>query len=115
MIKVYDKIVTSFKKQIKRRYLMLLRKDVVEDGIKRRRGSCLGCGKCCKSSFPCPFVYEKDGLTLCKIHTDKPEVCKTYPFNEEDIFPHTSETCGYYFLSEDEKEVASTKKESSTK
>lgn len=104
MKKVYKKVVTSFKMQVKRRYLMLLKKDVVENGLKRRRGECLGCGACCQSSFPCPFLFEKDGKLLCKIHETKPDVCKTYPFNEQDVFPHTQATCGYYFISEEEAE-----------
>ena len=98
MTKVYRKFITSFRMQIKRRYLMLLKKEAVESGLQRRRGECLGCGECCKSSFPCPFLYERDGQWLCKIHLTKPEVCKTYPFNEADMFPHTIGKCGYYFL-----------------
>ena len=104
MRKVYKKIVTSFKMQVKRRYLMLLKKEAVEEGLKRRRGECLGCGACCQSSFPCPFLYEKDGMLLCKIHETKPDVCKIYPFNEEDVFPHTKDKCGYYFVKEGEEE-----------
>ena len=46
MRKVYKKVVTSFKMQLKRRYFMLLKKEVVESGLKRRRGECLGCGTC---------------------------------------------------------------------
>ena len=103
MVKVYKKVVTSFKMQVKRRYLMLLKKEVVENGLKRRRGECLSCGACCKSSFPCPFLFEQDGRLLCKIHDNKPDVCKTYPFNEDDIFPHTRESCGYYFVDEDNR------------
>ncbi len=98
MNRSYKKFLTSFKMQIKRRYLMLLQKDLVDHGLKRRRGECLGCGECCKASFPCPFLFEHDGKLLCKIHTTKPEVCKTYPFNEHDVFPHTAGKCGYYFV-----------------
>jgi Fe-S-cluster containining protein len=111
MVKVYMKVVTSFKMQLKRRYLMLLKKDVVEKGLKRRRGECLGCGACFQSSFPCPFLYEKDGKLLCRIHENKPDVCKTYPFNEEDVFPHTRATCGYYFVDEDDEEEIEKEKE----
>ncbi len=104
MRKVYKKVVTSFKMQVKRRYLMLLKQETVEDGLKRRRGECLGCGACCQSSFPCPFLFKsEDGRLLCKIHETKPDVCKTYPFNEEDVFPHTKGKCGYYFVEEDEE------------
>jgi len=107
------KFVDSFKNQVKRRYLMLLKKEVVEKGIKKRRGECLGCGECCKASFPCPFLYEKDGKFLCKIHETKPEVCKTYPFNEADFFPHAREKCGYYFVDEDEDSPSGSEKEES--
>jgi len=105
MTRVYKKFITSFKMQLKRRYLMLLRKQTVEDGLKRRRGECLGCGECCKASFNCPFLFQKGEQWLCKIHETKPEVCKTYPFNEGDVFPHTVGKCGYYFVEEEEKEA----------
>jgi len=81
---------------------MLLKKETVADGLKRRRGECLGCGECCKASFSCPFLFLSGDKWLCKIHETKPEVCKTYPFNEHDVFPHTKERCGYYFVKEDE-------------
>jgi hypothetical protein len=101
MKKAYKKVITSFKMQIKRRYLLLLKKDFVESGLKRRRGECKGCGACCRSSFPCPFLYEKDGKSLCSIHETKPDVCKIYPFTEADVVPHTAGKCGYYFVDED--------------
>ncbi len=99
----YKKFIVSFKNQLKRRYMMLLKKERVEDGIKRRRGECVGCGECCKASFSCPFLFEKEGRLLCKIHETKPTVCQTYPFNEEDVFPHTIGKCGYYFIEESEE------------
>jgi Fe-S-cluster containining protein len=95
---------TSFKMQLKRRYLMLLKQDVIQQNLQRRRGECLGCGACCQASFDCPFLFEKEGKKLCKIHESKPEVCKTYPFSEEDMFPHTKEKCGYFFVEADEPE-----------
>jgi len=101
---VSQKFITSFRMQVKRRYLMLLKKESVEDGLRRRRGECLGCGECCKASFPCPFLFEKEGSWLCKIHETKPEVCKTYPFNEADMFPHAASKCGYYFLKPSEED-----------
>ena len=96
------KFITSFSMQLKRRYLMLLKKETIADGLKRRRGECIGCGECCKASFPCPFLYEHKGRLLCSIHETKPAVCKTYPFNEQDVFPHTIGKCGYYFVKEPE-------------
>ena len=101
MQRAYKKFITSFTMQIKRRYLMLMKKETIESGLKRRRGECLGCGDCCKASFPCPFLFERDSQWLCKIHETKPEVCKTYPFNEQDMFPHTKR-CGYYFVDQQE-------------
>lgn len=105
MNRTYKKFVTSFSMQIKRRYLMLLKQETVADGLRRRRGECTGCGECCKASFPCPFLFLKDGKWLCKIHETKPEVCKTYPFNEDDFFPHAKKNCGYYFISQEEAEA----------
>ncbi|MFZ2957833.1 MAG: YkgJ family cysteine cluster protein [Candidatus Ozemobacteraceae bacterium] len=98
MHRIYKKFVTSLKMQLKRRYLMLLKKEAVEDGLRRRRGECHGCGECCKASFPCPFLFELNGQWLCQIHETKPEVCKTYPFNEQDMFPHAKGKCGYFFV-----------------
>ncbi|MBF0406012.1 MAG: YkgJ family cysteine cluster protein [Candidatus Riflebacteria bacterium] len=97
MLKLYKKFVHSLKMQVKRRYLMLWKRETVEDGLAERQGECLGCGECCKASFVCPFLFEYRGKLLCKIHETKPEVCKTYPFCEEDMFPHAKAKCGYSF------------------
>jgi len=99
---IYKKFFTSFSMQVRRRYLMLLKKETVTDGLRRRRGECKSCGECCKASFPCPFLFARDGMLLCKIHETKPEVCKTYPFDESDMFPHTKTRCGYYFVKDDD-------------
>ncbi|MBP7632734.1 YkgJ family cysteine cluster protein [Candidatus Ozemobacteraceae bacterium] len=101
MTRLYKKFITSFTMQVKRRYLMLLKKDAIADGLKRRRGECKGCGECCKASFNCPFLYKHGDMLLCQIHETKPEVCKTYPFNEQDVFPHTVGKCGYYFVKDE--------------
>jgi Fe-S-cluster containining protein len=102
MTRMYKKFIASFKIQLKRRYLMLLKKEEVENSLRRRRGECLSCGLCCKASFPCPFLFQQGERWLCKIHETKPEVCKTYPFSPEDRFPHTEGSCGYYFVDDDE-------------
>lgn len=100
-----SKFITSFKMQLKRRYLLLLKKEVIEKGLTKRRGECKGCGECCKASFRCPFLFEKEGKLLCQIHQTKPLVCQSYPFNEQDVFPHTKGKCGYHFVSEDSEET----------
>lgn len=107
MNRIYKKFITSFKMQLKRRYLMLLKKETVASGLARRRGECLGCGECCKASFDCPFLYRQGDRLLCRIHETKPEVCKTYPFNEQDVFPHTIGKCGYYFVDSEEEDEGS--------
>lgn len=104
MSPVYTRFFTSFKMQVKRRYLMLLKQRTIEDGLKKRRGECLGCGTCCKSSFPCPFLFEQDRKWLCRIHETKPAVCEIYPFNEKDMFPHAKDSCGYYFVDDKDEE-----------
>ncbi|HNV70215.1 MAG TPA: YkgJ family cysteine cluster protein [Candidatus Ozemobacteraceae bacterium] len=107
MNKVYKKFIASFKIQLKRRYMMLFKKEEVAETLKLRRGECLSCGECCRSSFPCPFLFERDGLELCRIHADKPEPCRLYPFSPEDVFPHTEGKCGYYFITPEEAEKES--------
>lgn len=104
MKKLYKKFLTSLKMQIKRRYEILLEKQKVEEMLKRRRGECLGCGECCKASFNCPFLYKSGDKLLCRIHHTKPEVCKIYPYSENDMFPHTIGKCGYYFVDSDNTE-----------
>ncbi|MBF0547926.1 MAG: YkgJ family cysteine cluster protein [Candidatus Riflebacteria bacterium] len=104
MFKLYKKFFSSLKMQVKRRYLMLWKRETIEKEISKRRGECLGCGECCKASFSCPFLFEYQGKLLCKIHETKPEVCKTYPFSKEDMFPHAKEKCGYYFVKNNDRE-----------
>ena len=111
MNRMYKQFIASFKIQLKRRYIMLFKKELVRAGIQTRRGECLGCGECCKSSFLCPFLFEQGGRLLCRIHESKSEVCKTYPFSKDDVFPHTEGKCGYYFVDENDGEAEKTRQE----
>lgn len=104
MNRIYKKFITSFKMQLKRRYLLLLKKEAIANSLARRRGECLACGECCRASFDCPFLYKQGDRYLCRIHETKPEVCKIYPFSEDDMFPHTRGKCGYYFVDSAEDE-----------
>ena len=100
----YKRRIDSFKNQIKRRLTYRFNKRKITEGLKYRRGHCLSCGKCCEAVFKCPFVFHKDGLSLCKIHEHKPVMCELYPFADDDFFKHLKDDCGYYFVDSIEEE-----------
>lgn len=63
----------------------------------RRYGSCSRCGACCKIVYRCPFLVEKDGLYGCGIYERRPQQCRHYPVESQDIYELES-GCTYYFL-----------------
>jgi Fe-S-cluster containining protein len=96
-------VISCIKSQIKRRFVYYFSHKKVREDIKKRRGECLGCGKCCQVVVPCPMLYKIGGKVLCKIHQHKPYECHIYPVNNKDFFKHLKPTCGYWFVGEDEE------------
>ncbi len=55
-----------------------------------RKGSCLGCGLCCRFALDCPFRSEQG----CSIYSIRPPQCRKYPRTlEESIVAD----CGFTF------------------
>lgn len=88
----------AFKNQLRRRLIYTTDKRRITEGLAHRRGSCVSCGRCCRAVFKCPFVYERDGKSLCRIHEHKPVMCELYPFAADDFFKHLKDGCGYHFV-----------------
>lgn len=63
---------------------------------KKRGGSCIRCGECCKLPNKCFFLRQKDdGSYYCTIHKLRPLNCRKYPRVENEFI--TKDTCGYSF------------------
>lgn len=85
---------------LRRRYLLLFKKDYINKSLENRKGECNNCG-CCDSikigffKFKCK--YFKNGE--CSIYdTDKmPYLCRIYPIDEKDKWGSSKEGCGYYW------------------
>ncbi|HDY66362.1 MAG: YkgJ family cysteine cluster protein [Candidatus Scalindua sediminis] len=90
--------ISSFKHQIWRRYYYFFNKEEVAESIKKRKGECKRCGLCCQASIRCPkLFYDDNDLAMCKIHDHKPDMCKIYPYNGRDFFPHLKDKCGFSY------------------
>ena len=64
--------------------------------LKKRKGKCKECGKCCKG---CEYLTPNN---LCAIYDHRPWWCRTsFPVCKEDILLKEMSNCGYYW--EDEK------------
>ncbi|HNY11008.1 MAG TPA: YkgJ family cysteine cluster protein [Candidatus Wallbacteria bacterium] len=96
-------VLSSLKAQVKRRFVYYFSREQVKESLKKRKGECLGCGKCCQAVVPCPMLYKSGPKLLCKIHQHKPYVCHLYPVSGADFFPHLKHVCGYWFTDEKEK------------
>ena len=61
-----------------------------------RRGTCVGCGKCCKLPTKCVFLKkESNGKFCCSIYPIRSMNCRKYPRSETEWI--TKEECGYKF------------------
>lgn len=81
-----------------RRMYYVFNKREVYASLRKRKGNCLRCGRCCHASFKCQHLaYDENGLSLCKVYDKKPLMCSLYPYNESDFFDHIKSTCGYKY------------------
>lgn len=84
-----------------RRIYYVFNKQEIYTSIKKRKGNCLRCGRCCHASLKCQHLeYDENGLSLCKVYDRKPRMCSVYPYNENDYFYHLKTTCGYKYHDE---------------
>ncbi|RMF97836.1 MAG: hypothetical protein D6734_01210 [Candidatus Schekmanbacteria bacterium] len=86
-----------FKGTVRRYFLVRFKKRYVEEQLKRRRGKCLQCGKCCEMSFKCPLLDKSGNQLSCRIYKKgRPLSCRLFPIDERDI-EDVGGRCGYYF------------------
>lgn len=96
-----NKILTLIS-SIRRRLIWLFKPRYIIEQIKKRKGSCEGCGAiCCTQTRKCPLV--KDGK--CKIYKSSiPFFCWVFPIDEEDIkLAGVKEVCQFYWPKPKEK------------
>ncbi len=81
-----------------RRYITCkVNSDYVSSQLRKRRGKCLRCGRCCRLVFKCPFLKTtKDGKTRCTIYTHRSVQCKMFPIDKKDL-KEVNFLCGYWF------------------
>jgi hypothetical protein len=92
--------VTEFHKlfnKVKRFFICHFKKEVVAYNLKRRRGECLQCGRCCKLVYRCPLLVGEKNTMKCLIyHTGRPQQCRVFPLNTSDL-ADVDFRCGYFF------------------
>jgi len=71
-----------------------------------RKGKCNHCGKCCPleefKKLQDPFckvkkMILKDGKYYCPIYKDRPQICRDFPKNQEDLKQMNITNCGFYW------------------
>ncbi len=62
-----------------------------------RQGECVGCGRCCKLVFQCPFLGGSDENPRCLIYNHaRPNQCAAFPIDERDL-ADVNYLCSYSF------------------
>ncbi|MFO8006712.1 MAG: hypothetical protein R6V05_03155, partial [Candidatus Brocadiia bacterium] len=80
--------------KLRRLWLTSFRRGYVSEQLKRRRGSCNGCGRCCELVFRCRFLT---GDRRCRIYgRGRPAACRFFPVDERDL-TDVGGQCGYWF------------------
>ncbi len=93
-----DIFFMSLKHQIWRRLYYFFSTEEVDQSVKKRKGDCKRCGGCCRTSIRCQnLLYDGNDLAMCKIHDHRPDMCKLYPYNGRDFFPHLKDKCGFWY------------------
>lgn len=83
--------------KIRRFFVCHFEKEIIFRNLKRRRGECLQCGRCCKLVYRCPMLVGDAKTMRCLIYnTIRPEQCRVFPLNPSDL-ADVNFRCGYYF------------------
>lgn len=95
-------LLTELKIRARHYYYNLFKKRYIAEALKKRKGSCKNCGRCCRvlffGFFKCP-LFDADH-NKCKVYGEgMPKSCKRYPFDRGDRYggkiPELEEHCGY--------------------
>jgi len=82
--------------KLRRMVLCTIRMDYVQQQTELRGGECVGCGRCCKLVFRCPFLGGTDENPRCLVYDDRPKPCQAFPIDERDLVDVRYQ-CGYFF------------------
>jgi hypothetical protein len=89
--------LTKLANKIRRFFLCLVPTEYVRRQAELRQGECVGCGRCCKLVFHCPFLGGTDENPRCLIyHTARPNQCAAFPIDERDL-ADVNYLCSYSF------------------
>ncbi len=83
--------------KVRRFVLCLVAADYVQEQAALRQGECVGCGRCCKLVFQCPFLGGTDENPRCLIYNGgRPNQCAAFPIDERDL-ADVNYLCSYSF------------------
>lgn len=89
--------LTKLGNKIRRFFLCLRPSDYVRRQAALRQGECVGCGRCCKLVFQCPFLGGSDENPRCLIYNSvRPNQCAAFPIDERDL-ADVNYLCSYSF------------------
>ena len=90
--------LTQLSNKFRRLILCTVNSDYIKQQEQIRGGECIGCGKCCKLVFRCPFLGGTDEHPRCQVYDDRPKPCQVFPIDERDL-ADVNFQCGYFFPS----------------
>lgn len=90
--------LTQLGNKFRRLILCTVNSDYVKQQEQIRGGECVGCGRCCKLVFRCPFLGGTEETPRCMVYDDRPKPCQAFPIDERDL-ADVNFQCGYFFPS----------------
>jgi hypothetical protein len=83
--------------KIRRFFLCVVPSEYVRRQTALRQGESVGCGRCCKLVFQCPFLGGTDENPRCLIYNGaRPNQCAAFPIDERDL-ADVNYLCSYSF------------------
>jgi len=85
-------------------YIWIFKRKVIRESLRRRKGECKQCGKCCNFfGVKCPFLTRNN---RCMIYKHRPKILCALPplgVSKGNIKKHKELNCGYYWDDEEEQ------------
>ena len=88
--------LTQLGNKFRRLILCTVKSDYIKRQEQIRGGECVGCGKCCKLVFRCPFLGGTEENLRCMVYDDRPKPCQAFPIDDRDL-ADVNFQCGYFF------------------
>jgi uncharacterized protein len=88
--------ISQLGNKFRRLVLCAIRMEYVQQQTALRGGECVGCGRCCKLVYRCPFLGGTDENPRCLVYDDRPKPCQAFPIDERDLVD-VNYQCGYFF------------------